>query len=1185
MTRNNNGILADDTQFLAALFAGISDAILVADEQGNYLDANPAATELLGYTREELLGMRVADITVPDPLWVKAEYSRFSKEGNWHGDITLRRKDDELIPTEVRAKAIFLPDHVLYVSIIREIKERRRLEESLREQTEVVETVNRLGQMLSAELDLKKLVQAVTDAATELTGARFGSFFYNVLDNRGESYMLYTLSGVPREAFAHFPMPRATDLFGPTFRGEGTIRISDVKVDERYGKNSPYYGMPPGHLPVTSYLAVPVVSRSGEVIGGLFFGHPDAGAFTERHERIVEGVAAQTSVAMDNARLFEAGQKARALAEENEQYYRLLADAVPQMVWTSLADGGINYTNRGWQEYTGQSLEESSGSGWAEVLHPDDYDHTIENWRRAVETGRQYQVIYRLRRKADGAYRWHIARALPLRDEDEKVVKWFGTCTDIDDQKRSEESLRFLAEASHVLSSSLEYEATLRTVARLTVPGFADWCAVDMISESGAISRLTVAHKDPEKLELARELHLNGSNSLEEVLRTGKSQLVPDIQDSLLEASPADAESLQVIRGLGLKSYIAVPLLARGAILGAITFVSAESGRVYDSDDLTFAEELAQRAALAVDNARLYDEARQAADIRQQAVELHRTVEERLSLLVQASESLISSPVLSEVLPAILDLSSSLVAADAYAVWRYDLSANQWRIVSSAGLSEGYQHAAIQLTDNTQTRMDSPVVAEDVYAEPALAGRVDFHRLENIQSLMAMPLRTRGRLSGTLVFYYHENHRFSELEIRIATALSNMAAAAITSAELYEEQILMRAEAERANRTKDEFLATVSHELRTPLNAIMGWSQILRRGKYDEASLRHAVETIERNARAQGQIINDILDVSRIITGKLPLEVRPLELSSVINSAIETVRPAAQAKEIRIETILDTAAGPVSGDANRLQQVIWNLLSNAVKFSPRGGRVQVRLERINSHIEITVSDTGKGISRDFLPWVFDRFRQADSSASRTHGGLGLGLAIVRHLVELHGGTVHAYSEGEGKGAIFTVTLPLLLGVSRHPQIDPEHPAEDQILSLESVPSLHGLRVLVIDDEADARELLKAMLIPCGAEVLTASSAAEAIEGVKEWKPDLIVSDIGMPGEDGYSLIRRVRALESKESGNIPAIALTAYARSEDRIRVLASGYQLHLPKPVEVQELAMAIASLSGRTGKGGGEE
>lgn len=1186
MTIKTEGFLADHTEFLAALFAGISDAILIADAEGNYLDANPAASDLLGYTREELLKMRVADIILPDSHWFDAEYSRFMKEGNWHGDITLRKKDGELIPSEARAKVLPLSDRVLYVSIIREIRERKKLEESLREQTEVVETVNRLGQMLSAELDLQKLVQAVTEAATELTGARFGSFFYNVIDNRGESYMLYTLSGVPREAFAHFPMPRATDLFGPTFRGEGTIRIDDVHKDERYGKNSPYYGMPEGHLPVTSYLAVPVISRSGDVIGGLFFGHPDVGVFTERHERIVEGLAAQASVAMDNARLFEAAQRARARAEESERYYKLVADTVPQMVWTSLPDGSIDYTNRGWHEYTGQSFEETLGSGWAKVLHPDDYDRTVGTWRRSVEMGEEYYIVYRLRRGADGAYRWHIGRALQLRDEEGNIVKWFGTSTDIDDQKRSEESLRFLAHASRVLSSSLEYKSTLGAVARLAVPDFADWCAVDMFDENGVLGRLAVGHKDPRKIELAHELYrryppdLDAPGPLQEALKAGKSQLAPEVPDSLLEATARDAEGLELLRSLGLKSYIIVPLLARGKILGAITFVSAESGRVYDSEDLTFAEELAQRAALAVDNAGLYEEARQALEVRQHAVDLHRSIEERLSLLVQASESLIGSPVLSEVLPAILNLSCNLVAADAYAVWRHDPATSEWRIVSAYGLSEGYQHASIQVPADAAITMDAPLVAEDVYAEPQLAGRQDFHRLENIKSLLVAPLRKRGTLSGTLAFYYRESHRFSELEIRIAIALSNMAAAALSTAELYEEQLLMRAEAERANRTKDEFLATVSHELRTPLNAIMGWSQILRRGKYDETSMRHAMETIERNARSQAQIINDILDVSRIITGKLPLEVRPVELSDVINSAVETVCHAAQAKGIRIQTMLDTNAGPVSGDANRLRQVVWNLLSNAVKFSAKGGRVQVRLERANSHVEIIVSDTGRGITPEFLPWVFDRFRQADSSASRVHGGLGLGLAIVRHLVELHGGTVHAFSAGEGKGATFTVSLPLMIGKPRESLIEQARPADEQDLSDELMPSLHGLRVLIVDDEADAREMLRAMLTPCGAEILTASSAAEALEEVRRWRPDLIVSDIGMPGEDGYSLIRRVRALGAEESGDIPAIALTAYARSEDRIRALASGYQLHVPKPVEVQELAMAIASLTGRTGK-----
>jgi PAS domain S-box-containing protein len=587
------------------------------------------------------------------------------------------------------------------LGVVQDMTERKKTEEALREQTEALATINELGRKISAELDLHRMVQAVTDAATELTGARFGSFFYNVLNEEGAAYTLYTLSGVPREAFAHFPMPRATDLFGPTFRGEGVVRIDDVKLDPRYGKNSPYYGMPEGHLPVVSYLAVPVISRSGEVLGGLFFGAPTARVFTERHARIVEGLAAQASIAMDNARLYESAQRARTEAER----------------------------------------------------------------------------LYR--------------------------------------------------------------------------------------------------------------------------------------------------------------------------------------------------------------------------------------------------------------------------------------------------------------------------------------------------------------------------------------------------------------EAQESSRLKDEFLATVSHELRTPLTAILGWAHMLRTGQFEGAAARHAFETVERNARAQAQLIDDLLDVSRIITGKLRIDVRPIDPNSFIEAAVESVRPAAEAKGVRLQTVLDTGAVSVSGDPVRLQQVVWNLLSNAIKFTPRGGRVQVRLERVNSHVEVAVSDTGAGIPADFLPHVFDRFRQADQKTTRQHGGMGLGLAIVRHLVELHGGTVRVESAGEGHGASFMVLLP----VSPVYQVEEEgervHPAARNTLpTFELFDRLDGLKILVVDDEPDTREMLRAGLGQCGAEVTAAASAAEALEALGKATPDLLISDIGMPGEDGYELMRRVRGLSAEAGGRVPAIALTAYARVEDRMHALRAGYQMHVPKPVELAELAAVAASL-----------
>jgi signal transduction histidine kinase/ActR/RegA family two-component response regulator len=401
-----------------------------------------------------------------------------------------------------------------------------------------------------------------------------------------------------------------------------------------------------------------------------------------------------------------------------------------------------------------------------------------------------------------------------------------------------------------------------------------------------------------------------------------------------------------------------------------------------------------------------------------------------------------------------------------------------------------------------------------------------------------------------------------------------------------------RNEAERAGRTKDEFLATLSHELRTPLNAILGWSQILQGGNATGEDLEQGLETIGRNARAQAQIIEDLLDMSRIISGKVRLNVQRVELANVVEAALDTVRPAAEAKGVRLQPVLDRAAGVVSGDPNRLQQVFWNLLSNAIKFTPRGGRVQVVLEQVDSHVEVSVNDSGEGIRPEFLPHVFDRFRQADASTTRRHGGLGLGLSIVRHLLELHGGSIEARSDGVGRGATFVVSLPVTVlqgpataGAARHyPSPAPvDTCAHAAVGAGWDVVSLEGVRVLVVDDEADARALVKRLLEDCQASVATASSAAEALAAIAAAPPDVLISDIGMPGEDGYALIQRIRALPKDRGGDLPAVALTAYARSEDRTRAILSGYQTHVSKPVEPAELVATVASLAGRTAAGQG--
>jgi signal transduction histidine kinase/ActR/RegA family two-component response regulator len=471
------------------------------------------------------------------------------------------------------------------------------------------------------------------------------------------------------------------------------------------------------------------------------------------------------------------------------------------------------------------------------------------------------------------------------------------------------------------------------------------------------------------------------------------------------------------------------------------------------------------------------------------------------------------------------------------------------------------------------------IITDDYLAatrgHPSVKVGVDNGRLP--QSSMAAPMAVMGRIVGTIEVQSYELAAYTKEHVAAIRMAANLAAVAIENVRLFELESSARASAESSNRLKDEFLATLSHELRTPLTAVLGWLSLLRSGKLDEATREQALATIERNANAQAQLIEDILDVSRIITGKSGIVVRPFDLKGVIDAAIASVHPAAEAKQIHIEKIIDATASLIWGDANRLQQVIWNLLSNAVKFTPKEGRITVSLERVNSHTQIRVSDTGQGINADFLPYVFDRFRQADSTSTREHSGLGLGLAIVRHLVEMHGGSVRAESDGEGHGATFILDLPVRAVRPEALEEVNAYQSEDPA-KLNREPELRGVNVLVVDNDEDARDLLRKVLEQCGANVTTASSAAEALAALAQSRPDVLVSDIGMPGEDGYDLIRKVRASE-QDGKSLPAVALTAYVSEEDRRRAISAGYQEHLSKPVELVKLSKLIARLTNRNG------
>jgi PAS domain S-box-containing protein len=489
-------------------------------------------------------------------------------------------------------------------------------------------------------------------------------------------------------------------------------------------------------------------------------------------------------------------------------------------------------------------------------------------------------------------------------------------------------------------------------------------------------------------------------------------------------------------------------------------------------------------------------------------------------------------------------------------------------------------------------RSNQPFVVNDIDThQPPISDKTAYNATE-IQAVVCVPLHKRGRFVAAMAVHMKTPRQWTTDEVELLQHIAARCWESIERARVTRdrEQLLQseqaaRSEAERAGRMKDEFLATLSHELRTPLNAILGWSQVVRRGTAaNPPNIMQAMEVIERNARSQAQIIEDLLDMSRIISGKVRLDVQRLDLASVVHAAIDTARPTAETKGVRLTSVIDPLHGVVvSGDVNRLQQVLWNLLSNAIKFTPRGGRVQVLLERVNSHLEISVVDTGEGIKPEFLPYVFDRFRQADASTTRRHGGLGLGLSIVKQLVELHGGSIRVKSAGIGQGATFIVALPLTAlhpepaddTQRRHPRATPHlGRLEDNCVALKDV------RVLVVDDERDARMLVRRFLEECEATVATAGSAEEAIARLQQGPFDVLVSDIGMPGTDGYEMIRRIRALGRTNNGDVPAIALTAYARTEDRVRAIAAGFQMHIAKPVEPVELITLVASAAGRTGR-----
>lgn len=967
-------------------------AVFMLDPEGHVRTWNLGAARIKGYEADEIIGEHFSkfypqeDIEAGKPdreLKIAVEMGRVEDEG-WR-----LRKDGSRFWANVVITALRAPGGELqgFAKVTRDLTERRRAEEELRRSEERFRIlVDGVADYAIYMLDPTGHVTTWNSGAErikgygrdEIIGKHFGIFFN--AQQRAD--------GVPERELAIATEEGRFEEENWRVRKDGSRFWANVVLTALRGPSRELLGFAKVTRDLTTRRAADETARelireqiaratAEEAEGRLREERERYKALSRRLEVILEGVADGITVQDRSGRVIFANSTAAALCG---------LPSVEALLQASSADVLAAF-----------EIRDAEGR----VFDPQDLPG-----RRVLAGGPAATTVLSLRERASGQQSWASLRTTAVIGSDGRPELAVNIWHDITEQRRREERERYLAHATATLSSSLDCDSTLRSLAALLVPGLADWCSIHLL-EGEQLKPIAVAHFDPAKDSLARDYQvkyppdLRAPRGLGRVLRTGEPELYEEISADLLEQAARDAEHLDVLRSIGMKSVMFVPIRVRDRVSGTISFISAEGARRYDRADVALAEELGRRAGTSIENARLYEQARGAA--------------------------------------------------------------------------------------------------------------------------------TR---------------------------------------------------AEEASRVKDEFLATVSHELRTPLNAILGWASLLQ-DRNEDASLAKGLDVIHRNAQAQAKIVDDILDVSRIITGKLRLELGPADLVAIIHDAIEVVRPSAAAKSLSIELSPPTEPCILVADPARLQQVVWNLLSNAVKFTDAGGSIRIIVERQSSKLVVSVTDTGRGIDPAFLSYVFDRFMQADGSTTRRVGGLGLGLAIVRHIVDLHGGHVHAFSAGIGTGATFTITLPVR-AVPAVQDVERTSSRASDLRIARAQHSLAGLRLLVVDDEPDARELLQTVLEVAGGSVRTAASAAEGFDLLAGFRPHVLVSDIGMPDEDGYTFMRRVRMLDAAAGGGVPSVALTAYTRGEDRTKALAVGFTTHITKPVNPEDLVATVANLARISGHGG---